>query len=213
VLRHLDRVIPAEPDRPEVAGPGHPMQAVTRQIAFEPTGWDPTRRAKVAKLFDDLAPTWHEREELARLDPLTDALDRGGPFPTTAGPCLELGSGVGLMTPTLTARFDTVIAVDLSLEMLARAAATTPRVLTDSAALPFADHGAGAVVLVNMFLFPTEIDRVLADDGVLLWVSTLGENTPIYLPPADVAAAMPGEAWHGVTAEAGWGTWAVLRRA
>jgi len=43
-------------------------------------------------------------------------------------------------------------------------------------------------------------------------VSTLGDATPIYLPPADVMRALPGE-WDGVTADAGWGTWLVARRA
>ncbi len=65
--------------------------------------------------------------------------------------------------------------------------------------------------LVNMFLFPAEISRVLADDGVLLWVSTNGEQTPIYLPPEDVLRALPAT-WEGVTARAGWGTWLTARR-
>ena len=52
---------------------------------------------------------------------------------------------------------------------------------------------------------------VLGADGVLLWVSTNGDQTPIYLPPADVLSALPGR-WEGVTAEAGWGTWLTARR-
>ena len=63
-----------------------------------------------------------------------------------------------------------------------------------------------------MFLFPDEVDRVLANDGVLLWVSTLGDATPIYLPPEDVLRALPG-AWDGIAADAGWGNWLVARRA
>ena len=66
--------------------------------------------------------------------------------------------------------------------------------------------------LINMFLFPTEISRVLTDDGVVLWVSTNGEQTPIYLPPADVLRALPGT-WEGITSEAGWGTWLTALRA
>ena len=68
------------------------------------------------------------------------------------------------------------------------------------------------VALVNMFLFPAEIARVLAEDGVLLFVSTNGDQTPIYLPPAIVVGALPG-VWEGITAEAGWGTWVTARRA
>jgi len=62
-----------------------------------------------------------------------------------------------------------------------------------------------------MFLFPTEVARVLADGGVLLWVSTNGDATPIYLSPADVLKALPGD-WRGVSAQAGWGTWLTARR-
>ncbi|HZQ28589.1 MAG TPA: class I SAM-dependent methyltransferase [Acidimicrobiales bacterium] len=188
------------------------MRAVTRQIAFEPTGWTAKRRTKVADLFDSLAPTWHEREAIGRPDPLQDALDRGGPF--ARGSCLELGSGVGLMTPTLVGRFGdrALIAVDLAPEMLTRAPATTPRVLADSAQLPFPDRTIATIALVNMFLFPAEVDRLLRADGALIWVSTVGDATPIYLPPDDVLTAMPG-AWQGVAADAGWGSWVVLRRA
>ena len=58
----------------------------------------------------------------------------------------------------------------------------------DSSVLPVRSSAVAVVALINMFLFPAEVDRVLAPDGVLLWVSTLGDATPIYLPPADVRA-------------------------
>jgi hypothetical protein len=69
-----------------------------------------------------------------------------------------------------------------------------------------------AVALVNAFLFPAEMDRVLHRGGCLVWVSSLADQTPIYLPPAEVLDALPG-AWDGVTAHAGWGQWLVARRA
>jgi SAM-dependent methyltransferase len=190
------------------------MRKVTRQVAFEPGGWTPDRRAKVAALFDGLASSWHERDAATRHDALLDALDRGAPFP--AGPVLELGSGVGAFTADLTERFGdgAVVSVDLSWEMLRRAPAALPlgRVLADSALLPFASASVGTVVLVNMFLFPAEVDRVLRSDGVLVWVSAVGDVTPIYLVAEDVERALPGR-WEGVASEAGWGSWAVFRRA
>ncbi|MET8405210.1 hypothetical protein [Streptomyces sp900116325] len=63
-----------------------------------------------------------------------------------------------------------------------------------------------------MLLFPTETARVLAPDGVLLWINQLGQDGPLYLPAEDVAAALPGQ-WTAVEAEAGWGSWACMRRA
>ena len=48
------------------------------------------------------------------------------------------------------------------------------RVLADGARLPLADGAASAVVLVNCFLFPAEVDRVLGPDGVVVWVNSSG---------------------------------------
>ena len=104
-----------------------------------------------------------------------------------------------------------VAAMDLSLEMLRHAPTTAPRVQADASSLPLAAGTVGVLVAVNMFLFPLEVDRVLAAGGVLLWVSSLAERTPIYLSAADVRAALPGD-WAGVAARAGGGSWCVMRR-
>lgn len=209
MIEKLPRVVPEAPDRPELAGPDHPIRKVTRQIAFEPGGWTPERAGKVTTLFDALAPEWHTRASEMRMEPLADALERGG---APGGRCLEVGSGTGFGTRLLAPRFDCVVAVDLSMEMLVRAAAELGhRVRADGARLPIASGGVQAVVLVNAFLFPQELDRVLAPGGALVWVSSLGDRTPIYLTAEDVAAALPG-AWSGREAEAGWGSWCVLLR-
>lgn len=65
--------------------------------------------------------------------------------------------------------------------------------------------------LRDALLFPAEIVRVLAPNGVLLWINQLGEDGPLHLPAMDVAHALPGD-WQAVEADAGWGSWAVLRR-
>ena len=77
MIRTLETVVPPEPDRPEMAGPDHPMRKVTRDVAFEPGGWTPERAEKVALLFDTLAPEWQERTSNERRAPLKDALARG----------------------------------------------------------------------------------------------------------------------------------------
>ena len=104
-----------------------------------------------------------------------------------------------------------LVAVDLSAQMLAHAPDLAPRVRADASVLPFGDNSFDAILLINMLLFPEELDRVLKPDGRLVWVNTLGDQTPIHLPPADVAEALPG-AWDGVTARSGTGLWAVLSR-
>lgn len=185
----------------------HPMRTVVRQVAFEPGGWTPERARKVEALFDGLAPEWHTRMGPDRLGALSDALDRGL---VTGRVCLELGSGTGFATPILAERFD-VVAMDLSVEMLALAPAVAPRVRVDASRLAVRSSSADVVVLVNMLLFPAEMDRVLAPAGALVWVNTSGPATPIHLPAEDVMTAL-GPRWVGVASSAGAGTWCVARR-
>ncbi len=191
----------------------HPMRTMTRRAAgLHPGGWDDAARAEVAAFFDGLAPEWHTRTSPERDAVVTDALARGLPSDLgTADVCVELGSGIGAYTPMLAQHWRRVLAVEVALEML-RLAPATPghRVLADGACLPLADGAASAVVLVNCFLFPHEVDRVLAPDGVVVWVNSSGAETPIHLPPEDVVAALPGS-WTGVRSAAGAGIWSVLR--
>jgi SAM-dependent methyltransferase len=209
-LTRLDVVVAAAPGRPDIGGPDHPMRRVTKEIAFAPEGWSAERKAKVAALFDELAPTWNERNVPERHDAVRDALARGGV--PAGGVCLEVGAGTGAATPDLAAAFSSVVRTDLSARMLAHMASDGPAVRADAASLPVPDGSVDAVALVNMFLFPSEVDRVLRPDGTLIWVSSVGDATPIYLPPEEVLDALPGS-WRGVTSDAGWGRWLVARRA
>ena len=209
-LEHLPVVVPVHHEREAGANDDHPMRKVTRQVAFDPDGWTRERRAKVAELFDGLAPEWHTREVPGRYDALNDALARGD-VPVD-GPTLELGSGTGLSTPLLAGHFPHLIAADLSIEMLRLAPVdAAPRVRGDSSQLPFPDHSLHVILVINMLLFPQEMDRVLAPDGVLVWVNTSGDRTPIHLPADDVVRALPGE-WTGKAGEAGTGTWCAAHR-
>lgn len=187
------------------------FRAFARDLAAGRRVWDAGTAGFVAARFDELAAEWDSARATGRDDPLRDALRRGGPLPD--GVCLELGSGTGLYTALLRGAFRGVISLDLSGQMLRRAAGRSPwRVRADAGVLPLADGQVAAVAAVDMLLFPAETARVLAPDGVLLWINQLGEDGPLHLPAADVAAALPGE-WQGVEADAGWGSWAVLRRA
>lgn len=196
----------------QAQGPGedHPMREVTRQVAFEANGWHPGRARKVEALFDSLASEWASRHAEDRLLPLRDALDRGR---VRGNSCHELGAGTGPGTEVLRKQFDRVYAFDLSREMLRRLdPAWGHRVRADGAMLPLADASVEVLVLMNMLLFPQEVDRILAPGGAVVWVNSRGTRTPIHLPPEDVAAALPGY-WEGHAAQAGQGLWCVLRRA
>jgi SAM-dependent methyltransferase len=209
-LIELPRVVAERPDRPDLGDLTRRMQELTRAIALEPGAWTPDRKAHIASLFDAMAAGWRERDRPERHEALADALARGGPYPS--GWCAEVGSGTGNATADLRRAFDDVVSLDLSGAMLQLASQEHRLLQSDASALPVRTGSVSVVALVNMFLFPAEVARVLADDGVLLWVSTNGDATPIYLPPADVVHALPG-AWEGVTAGAGWGVWCTARRA
>ncbi len=129
----------------------------------------------------------------------------------STGAWLEVGSGTGAGARVLTPRVTSLVCTDLSEQMLLHAPDLAPRVRSDASVLPFADDCFDAILLVNMLLFPREIDRLLRDAGVVVWVNTLGDQTPIHLPPADVLDALPGE-WAGITARAGSGFWLTVRR-
>lgn len=216
MISHLPPVVPPVRDPSNNAGEDHPMRVVTRQVAFEPGGWTPQRRAKVRALFDDLAVEWHTRRRPEHRATLDDALSRGlaaPPRPVRRSTCVEVGSGTGFSSPVLAEHFDMVIAADLSAEMLRRApVGPAHRVQADASSLPARDSSIDAAVLINALLFPAELDRVVAPEGVVMWVNTAGSGTPIHLPASDVARALPGR-WDGVASQAGPGTWCVVWRA
>lgn len=209
MIKKLPREVAAA-EKSGVGGPDHPIRAVMREIAFSEQAWTKERAGKVAQVFDGLASSWHERDRPGRLDALRDALDRGGV--PVGGLCVEVGSGTGFATPHLADRFDRVLAVDLSMEMLRRADPKVGhRLRGDGASLPISDGSANVVVLMNAFLFPREVKRVLAREGALVWVCSSGDETPIYLSAEDVDRAL-GAGFRGVASEAGGGTWSVHRR-
>ena len=192
----------------------HPMRKVTRQVAFE-HGWSPERASKVADLFDSMAAEWDgPRSGPQRTAPIRDAVARGGL--DVSGRWLELGAGTGIATRTLAPSLanggGSVVSVDLALEMLRNTPErVAPLVQSDASRLPFGDDAFDGLMLMNMLLFPDEVDRVLRSTGQLLWVNSLGDRTPIHLSPAELVEALPGE-WSATWANSGSGFWAVAVR-
>lgn len=214
----LIEILPAKPiPGHEPSGVGsaqHPMRLMTRRIAgLEDGEWDTEAERLVTATFDLLAPEWHTRTSPEGTAVVEDALARGlDPLLTQISLALEIGSGIGTYSGLLASRFDRVLSIELSWEMLHRAGNESHRVQADGGRLPVSDRAADATVLINSFLFPFEIDRVLAPSGVLLWVSSSGEETPIYLSADEVADALPFVT-RGVASRAGAGTWCAFVRA
>ncbi|MBX3285488.1 MAG: class I SAM-dependent methyltransferase [Acidimicrobiales bacterium] len=204
-------IAPAPGDAPPGLAADHPMRTVTRAAAFDPDGWTPEVRSRVADLFDSLADEWSSRDVPGREAPVVDALDRGlaAAPPAHRRVGLDIGAGNGLHTRYLAPHLPVLASIDLSLEMLVRAPAEPAhRVQADASILPVADASVDVLVLCNAFLFPAEADRVLSPEGVVVWVNSRGAGTPIHLLASEVDEALPGP-WDGVASTAGWGTWSV----
>ena len=195
--------------KPARFGSDHPMRTVTQQIGSG-DGWSSERASFVAGVFDELSVGWHaDHSSDLRMAPLGDALDRGDLGP---GRLVEIGCGTGAATERISARRPVAAALDLSPRMLALADPTVaPFVRADAGALPMAAGSVDVMVLVNMFMFATEYDRVLAPEGQFVWISTMGDETPIYLPPEEVMDLLPGQ-WTATGSYAGTGLWLVARR-
>jgi ubiquinone/menaquinone biosynthesis C-methylase UbiE len=190
------------------------MRLATRRAAgLDEGGWPGNLRDEVRTYFDGLADEWHTRTSPERTAIVDDALRRGiAAVGAPAGVAVEVGSGIGAYSALLAECFGTLVAVDLSLQML-RLAPSAPglRVQADGAQLPLRDSSAAAVILINAFLFPAEVARVLLHDGVIVWLNSSGDRTPIFLSPEDLLTALPGD-WTGTASRAGDGDWCVLRR-
>ncbi|MFK7916893.1 MAG: class I SAM-dependent methyltransferase [Ilumatobacter sp.] len=191
------------------AGPDHPMRLLTRAKAFgEP--WTADDAVRVQQIFDGLAAEWSERHvDPTKAAPVNDALDRGDV--PLLGNWLEVGSGTGAGARVLHGRVASLVCTDLAGEMLRHAPVLAPKVRADASQLPFSEDCFDAVLLINMLLFPTEVDRLLRPGGTVVWVNTLGDQTPIHLSPTDLLSALPGE-WRGTSARAGTGFWVTTQR-
>jgi ubiquinone/menaquinone biosynthesis C-methylase UbiE len=188
------------------------MRIVTRQVAgLDPGEWDSQTSDQVVSVFDGLASEWHTRTSPQRTAVVEDALNRGFGLRRDSF-AVEVGSGIGTYSSVLAERFDDVLAVDISLEMTRLAPGdSSHRILADGAMLPVRSGAADAVVMINAFLFPVEVARVLRRGGVVVWVNSSGDQTPIHLSTDDVVLALPFPV-DGVEARAGVGTWCVLTR-
>ncbi|MDJ0382410.1 class I SAM-dependent methyltransferase [Streptomyces sp. G-G2] len=212
MIATLPRVLPSPDGKPvPPQATAEAFRSFARDLAAGHRPWTVEAARFLSTQFDQMAADWDTTQATGRDDPLRDALSRSGPLPH--GLCLELGSGTGQFTELLASAYPAVVSMDISQEMLRQAAGRSPwRVRADASTLPTADGSVAAIVAIDMLLFPAETSRVLASDGVLLWINQLGEDGPLYLPAEDVASALPGH-WTAIEAEAGWGTWAALRRA
>ena len=161
----------------------------TDAVVRAPALW-PLFRPLLRRQFERLAPVWDGMTAPRRLEPYVAALAAVPGEPRRA---LDLGTGTGAGAFRIARRWPgvEVVGADLAEAMLDVARAKTPPELAarvaferaDAAALPYADGSFDLVALANMIPFPRELARVLAPDGHLVVAFSLGDSTPIYVPP------------------------------
>jgi len=146
-------------------------------------------RGPLRAQFDRLAGSWDGRRGPESLEPVEAALERV----PGAVRALDLGTGTGKAARAVARRFPgvTVVGVDLSPRMVAEATRLLPPELAgrvrfrvaDASALPFPAAEFDLVVLMNMIPFFPELARVLAPGGRVVFASSSGPGTPIYVSP------------------------------
>jgi len=187
---------------------------MTRRAAgLDTVGWDDAAKEVVTVVFDELASEWHTHTSSQRAEVVADALRRGlDEMGGERGLAIEAGAGVGAYTCFLEERFPSVLSLDLSFEMIVRSPAVKAhRIVADASRLPVENRSVDSVVLINSFVFPEEVNRVLKNDGTIVWINSSGDETPIHLSTVDLVKSLPFQV-RGVESRAGEGTWCVLER-
>lgn len=163
-------------------------RVTTTAVVARPWLWR-AFRGPLRVQFDRLAAGWEGMRGPESLEAVEAALERV-PAATRA---LDLGTGTGKAARAVARRFSgaTVVGVDLSPRMVAEATRLIPPGLAgrvrfqvaDASALPFAAASFDLVVLMNAIPFFPELARVLAPGGAVVFASSSGPGTPIYVPP------------------------------
>jgi ubiquinone/menaquinone biosynthesis C-methylase UbiE len=170
-------------------------RVTTNVVTRVPGAWLLFRRP-VASMFNRIAHEWDAtRAAPARLNAIRAAFEAVGEPPPAR--VLDLGTGTGAAARVAAEVWPLaeVVGVDISTGMIdeARRLASSDREryeVADSAHLPFPDDSFDLVSLNNMIPFYDELARVTAPEGHVAIAFSLGDQTPIYVPPERVIAEL-----------------------
>ena len=163
-------------------------RVATSAVVRAPWLW-PLFRRPLSAMFDRIAPTWDERRSAGHLAPLEAALER---LPAAPRRVLDLGTGTGAAAVAAARRFpeSVVVGVDVAPGMVEVARRRLPPELRERVRFDVADAAHAAfdepfdlVLLANMIPFFDELRRLTAPGGHAIFSFSLGEETPIYVPP------------------------------
>lgn len=195
--------------RPGLDGAEHSSRRLLNELAAGST----TAADALRLLYDEQAAEWSEwcASQPDYVVPLEDGLRRGVRRPV--GRALEVSAGTGQATRLLARAFPWLVATDASAHMVARLRGVVPVevpcLIARSDALPFAPSSFDLVVGLNAVPDLAEFRRVLRPLGMVLWVSSFGDETPLYVTPEQLASEWGSKA---TAAAAAHGNWLVLER-
>lgn len=187
------------------------LRQLAKEIATSSDAWTPELRDRAASYFTiEASRRGHHRPSPAHFELLSEAYRAGEVYGERL--CLDVGCGTGWYLGWLRLRHRTVVGVDLCTAMLDIIETKGMcRIAADAAYLPVRSSSTSAVISINTFVFPSEVDRVLAKAGVLVVAYTEGDATPISVGFETLLEAL-GCTWTVTTGHVGPGTWAVFRR-
>jgi ubiquinone/menaquinone biosynthesis C-methylase UbiE len=196
---------------PDLGAAAHRSRAALERILQDPH--DDAAWQQLAEYYDRAAEGWEEWTETQR-PWYASPVEAGLAHAKQPDVAVEVSCGSGQATPLLDGYASRVVAIDTSAAMLADAPRELPRTryaIVDVRRMPFRTGSVQLLVGLNAVPHPPEFARVLAPTGQLLWCTSFGAGTPLYVEPERFADLF-GPQWRGEAGRAGHGEWLLLTR-
>jgi len=193
----------------KLSGRNHPSRRALRRVLKEPD--DPSAWENLAEVYEAMAEIWTDWAD-GEADYL-DSVHAGLQQAQDAAWILEVCCGTGQASPVLAEQTQLLVATDVNAAMVADAPALshTTYALADVRALPVRSGSVPLLVGLNAVPHVAEFTRVLGPVGQLLWCSSFGPDTPLYVSP-DELLELFGPGFRGEAGRAGYGDWTLLTR-
>lgn len=208
-IRWHDDGEPADASPPDLAASSHASRAALERILTDPH--DDSAWGFLAETYDEMSAEWTvwAREQPWYAAPVATGLIHAQPTRLA----VEVGCGTGQATTILDGLCPKVIATDINVSMLdgAPALPDTRYVAADVRRLPFRQGSVPLLVGLNAVPHVPEFQRVVAPGGQLLWCTSFGAGTPLYVGP-DRLGELFGPGWRGDAGRSGHGEWLLLTR-
>jgi SAM-dependent methyltransferase len=206
---HEPTDVPTEPP-PDLAAATHASRRALERVLADPD--DDAAWEFLALTYAEMAaewPEWSASQQRWYAAPVRAGLRHARP----ARWGLEVGCGTGEASAPLAAHTARLISTDINDEMirLAPRLDRVTRVLSDVRHLPLATGSVPLLAGLNAVPHIHEFNRVVADDGQLLWCTSFGPGTPLHVDPQRLLELL-GTSWSGEAGRAGHGEWMLLTR-